>query len=79
MNQTGLLTKYTVSSLLDECKKFYILKLKNGYKKNSEIPLRTRVIFELLCPGTIVKYGGKLGDVSAAIKKLQNKCGKLLK
>ena len=50
-----------------------------GIRKIQKIPLRTRVIFELICPGAIVKYGGKVGDVSAAIKMLQVKCRKLPK
>ena len=50
-----------------------------GIRKIQKIPLRTRVIFELICPGAIVKYGGQVGDVSAAIKMLQAKCRKLPK
>jgi transposase len=71
MRDKGILHKFTVSSLLDECKKFSVIRLQDGFECNTEIPLITRAIFELLCPGLLTQYGVKVGDVSNKIKQLQ--------
>ena len=71
MRDNLFLHKFTVSSLLDECKKFSVIMLQDGFECNTEIPLTTIAIFELLCPGLLTQYGVKAGDVSNKIKQLQ--------
>ena len=45
MRDNRFLHKFTVSSLLDECKKFSVIRLQDGFECNTEIPLTTRAIF----------------------------------
>ena len=76
MRENNIFHRFSVPALLDECKKVSIVKVKDGYKGNAEVPLSTRAIFEILYPGLLEGYGIKVGDVAKKIKSLKERCSK---
>lgn len=77
MKENNILHRFSVPALLDECNKVSVVKVKDGYKGNAEVPLCTRAIFEILYPGLLESYGIKIGDVGKKIKSIKERCSRL--
>ena len=77
MRENNILHRFSVPALLDECNKVSVVKVKDGYKGNAEVPLCTRAIFEILYPGLLESYGIKIGDVGKKIKSIKERCSRL--